>query len=270
MIGIAEVKSYMSDTDSQTHSTEQEASRVGIAGQESGQKAKASSVGSRHIADWLRERIESEDLLPGDRMPTARELTETFGVTVTTARRALEVLTYEGLVDTQHSYLRVRPFRPFRRVVSARHHSSPSIWRTYGADRLTTRHLRTSEEPVPSPVARVLRIPTSSLVSVRQSVTELYGRPVHLTTTYRPVGLIIDTVHSWLTVREELRLRMPNTTERERLDLPPGVPIAEITKTFYDQRTGTRPVELSTLIIDGNCCILEYDYVIKAGDYKPS
>ncbi len=75
----------MSNTDSQARRTDQELPRVGDTGQKSGRKV--SSVRHHHIADWLRERIESEELPPGARVPTARELAATFGVAGSTHAR---------------------------------------------------------------------------------------------------------------------------------------------------------------------------------------
>jgi GntR family transcriptional regulator len=266
MLTDHEREQIMNNTDSQARGTDQELPRVGDAGQQSGRKV--ISVRHRHIADWLRERIESEELLPGARVPPARELAATFGVGVSTARRALDALTYEGMIDDRHSGVRIRRFRPFRRVMSRDHRQrDPSVWRTHDLSGLTeTRHVRVTDEPVPDSVARVLRVPTASVVSVRRSMTMVGGQPVQLTTTYRALDVITTTPQDLLRVREELRLRMPSTAERERLDLPPGVPVVEITKTVYLKG---QPVELSTLIIDGNCCILEYDYFVRGCDYVP-
>lgn len=51
------------------------------------------------VAAELREAIERGDLAPGDRLPSFAELREHFGVTVTTAQRALRVLKDAGLVE---------------------------------------------------------------------------------------------------------------------------------------------------------------------------
>jgi GntR family transcriptional regulator len=258
----------MNNTDNHARSTDQELPRIGDTGQESGRNVRP--VRHHDIADWLRQRIESAELEPGAIVPTARELATTFGVAASTARRALDVLMYEGMIDSRYSPVaRVRRFRPFRRVVSRNYHRDPSVWRACEPSRLIeTRHVRTTHEAVPDSVARVLGVPTSSVVSVRRSMAVVTSRPVQLTTTYRASDVIISD-ENFLRVREELRLRMPSTAERDRLDLPRGVPVAEITKTVFGETKG-RPVELSTLIIDGNCCILEYEYFVQGCDYVPS
>ena len=46
----------------------------------------------RQIAAWLAARIQSGDLQPGQPVPSEKELTDTFGVARTTARRAIAYL----------------------------------------------------------------------------------------------------------------------------------------------------------------------------------
>jgi GntR family transcriptional regulator len=55
---------------------------------------------SRQIAAWLRKRITEGEYLPGQRLPTERELQQTLGVAATTARRAMRILAADGLVVT--------------------------------------------------------------------------------------------------------------------------------------------------------------------------
>jgi GntR family transcriptional regulator len=55
----------------------------------------------RQIAAWLRSRIEAGDFRPGeDPLPSEKDLIGLFGVARDTARRAIEVLRDEGLVET--------------------------------------------------------------------------------------------------------------------------------------------------------------------------
>lgn len=51
----------------------------------------------RRIADDIRARIESGELRPGDRVPSARAITREWGVAIATATKALAVLRDEGL-----------------------------------------------------------------------------------------------------------------------------------------------------------------------------
>ncbi len=54
------------------------------------------------IAEQVISRIESGDLLPGDRLPPERELSEELGINRMTLRRALSVLEAQGLVVRKH------------------------------------------------------------------------------------------------------------------------------------------------------------------------
>jgi len=51
----------------------------------------------RQVAGWLRSRIDSGELGAGDRLPSAVDLAQQFGVAVLTGRKALGVLVDEGV-----------------------------------------------------------------------------------------------------------------------------------------------------------------------------
>jgi GntR family transcriptional regulator len=50
------------------------------------------------VADALRERIRNGEWLPGEQLPSVRELAEQFGVSRATTSRAVRTLADEGLV----------------------------------------------------------------------------------------------------------------------------------------------------------------------------
>jgi GntR family transcriptional regulator len=54
----------------------------------------------RQVAAWLRDRIRSGDLLPGQVLPSEKDIRDLLGVGRSTARKAVEVLRDEGLVYT--------------------------------------------------------------------------------------------------------------------------------------------------------------------------
>ena len=55
----------------------------------------------RQIAAWLRTRIDAGEFRPGeDPLPSEKDLVNLFGVARDTARRAVEALRDEGLVET--------------------------------------------------------------------------------------------------------------------------------------------------------------------------
>jgi GntR family transcriptional regulator len=52
------------------------------------------------VAGWLRSRIESGDLRPGDVLPSEKELQDLTGLARITVRKAVKVLRDEGIVRT--------------------------------------------------------------------------------------------------------------------------------------------------------------------------
>jgi DNA-binding GntR family transcriptional regulator len=47
----------------------------------------------------LKEKIESGELQPGEQMPTLRQISEEYGIAQTTARKVIDALAREGLVE---------------------------------------------------------------------------------------------------------------------------------------------------------------------------
>jgi DNA-binding GntR family transcriptional regulator len=58
----------------------------------------------RAISTALRERIRAGEWLPGEQIPSVRQIAEEHGVSIGTARRALSVLADEGLVVVTPSW----------------------------------------------------------------------------------------------------------------------------------------------------------------------
>lgn len=56
---------------------------------------------SKAIALHLRQAISAGDYLPGDRLPSQRELAQTYGVAMNTAREACRLLAEGGLIIRQ-------------------------------------------------------------------------------------------------------------------------------------------------------------------------
>ncbi|MEU4367581.1 winged helix-turn-helix domain-containing protein [Micromonospora chersina] len=71
----------------------------------------------QQLADLLRELITSEQVRPGEMLPSSKTLEQTHGVSRETVRRALAVLRGEGLVVTEPGYgTRVRMAEERERV----------------------------------------------------------------------------------------------------------------------------------------------------------
>ncbi|MFG1884006.1 GntR family transcriptional regulator [Micromonospora sp. NPDC049102] len=56
-------------------------------------------VGYQELAELLRARITSGQLRPGNRLPSERDLSQTYGVNPLTARAAVQQLRNEGLAE---------------------------------------------------------------------------------------------------------------------------------------------------------------------------
>lgn len=64
----------------------------------------AQPTGYRALADLLRERIRTGVLAPGQQLPSEVRLAQTYGLALTTVRRATDLLRDEGLIDKRHGY----------------------------------------------------------------------------------------------------------------------------------------------------------------------
>jgi GntR family transcriptional regulator len=70
----------------------------------------------RQIHALLRAQIEDGRLAPGDRLPSIKDLSQTYGVALTTARKALDALKDEGVVVTSPmgTFVAEKPPKPKR------------------------------------------------------------------------------------------------------------------------------------------------------------
>lgn len=72
------------------------------------------------IVRQIQQAIREQGLREGDRLPTERELAETFGVSRSVVREAIKVLTAQGLVESRQGsglYVRNRPIESVSRAI---------------------------------------------------------------------------------------------------------------------------------------------------------
>src|SRR5882724_10207848 len=90
----------------------------------------------RQIADALRSQISAEEVSPGEKLPSERELCERYDVDRGVVRRALALLQAWGLVVTEHgrgAFVRVHP--ALRRLARNRVEATRGRqWRGFYAD----------------------------------------------------------------------------------------------------------------------------------------
>lgn len=238
----------------------------------------------QRIAAELRAAVEAGEYGPGERLPGENDLMATYEVARMTARQALGVLQAEGIVEARKGAgVFVRDFRPVRRrgierLASAGWGEGRSIWTADSEGReLAVDSVEVSEESAPPVIAGVLELEEAAQVCVRRRRYTLDGKPVLLATSYLPADLTSGTpiaqpdtgpggIYARLAelgrgpvrFREEIRSRMPNADETDRLTLPPGVPVMLVARTAYD--AGGVAVEVNEMVLDSSAYVLEYGF----------
>ncbi|PSJ25895.1 GntR family transcriptional regulator [Streptosporangium nondiastaticum] len=174
-------------------------------------------------------------------------------------------------------------FQPIRRksiqrLTEATWAAGRSIWSADSEDRdLMVDRIEVTEQPAPAHVAAALGLVPESAVCVRSRRFVLDGRPVLLSTSYLPAGLVVgspvlevDTgpggVYARLAelgakpvhFREEIRCRMPSADEAGRLGPASGTPVILICRTAFAE--GGRAVEVNEMTLDAASYVLEYEF----------
>jgi GntR family transcriptional regulator len=238
---------------------------------------------ARAIADDLRGQIRGGDLPPGAPLPTTRELAEHYGVTPKTVTSGIDLLKVEGLViGEQGGRRRVRADRPITWNLTKfergqrRDSAAMDDWSTAikEAGRDPAQHVTVSREPASAEVAEWLRIETGSEVVKRVRMRTVDDRPFQLSTSWFPGALAVGTLleeerdvsvpggilktigHPQREVRDEITVRMPTPEETDRLDLPPGTPVAQHVRIGSGE---AGPVRVMKTIAPGDRHMLVYE-----------
>lgn len=239
----------------------------------------------QQIADALKADIEAGRYGPGDRLPGENDLMATYDVARMTARQALGVLRSEGLAEARKGAgVFVRRFRPLRRhgiqrLARDRWGSGRSVWSADLDDEreLVVDQLSVTEGQATASVATVLGLTPGDSVWMRSRRFVLDGKPVLLSVSHLPAGLITGSAitrpdsgpggtyarlaelgHAPARFREEIRSRMPTTAEAQDLGLPSGTPVILICRTAFTG-DGTA-VEVNEMALDASSYILDYEF----------
>lgn len=224
------------------------------------------------VADDLRQAILRGDYKPGDRLPPDRELTERYGVSRITMRRAVGMLAAEGLIQGRTSRgTVVLDRRPLTLTASryerdrGRHDSSAAdAYRDELAaqGRQADQRFEMRVIPASARVAERLRVPPSSMVVLRRLVRFVDDRPTSIQDSYYPddiaagteimspddvprgtIRVLAELGHEEVGHVEEIAVRMPPAEEERRiLQLGVSVPVLDQIRTAY---TVARPVRLT-------------------------
>lgn len=215
----------------------------------------------RQIADNLRDDILSGRLASGDKLPSERELAETYGVERATAHRAVQELQLAGLVAAEQGrgvFVRTRP--PVRRI--SRNRLTRRDQRGFYGD-LQDAGLQAQvettirQEAAPDSVAQLLGVEAGTKVLVRErTMGTADGALLQLATTYfapaavekalvlkekdtGPGGMYsrLEDVGYKLKQEDIVSARMPLPDEARMLDLGPGTPLLTILRITADATT---------------------------------
>ncbi|MEV4062658.1 GntR family transcriptional regulator [Nonomuraea dietziae] len=238
------------------------------------------------IADELRARIVSGDLVDGDRLPSIPALTRDRGVSSKTAHDALKVLIAEGLATSRSgsgTYVRRLPKQqkllrawyrntpyggsPFRQDMEAQGRQAGWSYesRTVIAPRDIRDRLALPEEGAVEDVVRTDYVFTAD------------GEPVMLSTSYEPMAITRGTaavlpedgelagqgvvermmrigypVDDWV---EEVGARLGTADECQRLSHAPGSVMVTIQRTYY---SGELAVETADIVVPADRFALVY------------
>lgn len=238
----------------------------------------------RAIASSLREAIQRGDYPPGSRLPGENDLMRDYQVARMTARQAIALLISEGrAVARKGAGVYVREFRPVIRDgitrLAGTWSDGRSIWSADTEDRnLTVDQVQVAREEPPDRIRILLDLPDDEREAVvRRRRFVLDRKPVLLSISYLPLDIaagtrieqpdtgpggtyarLADAGHAPVRFREDLRARMPEPGEAERLNLPAGTPVVEIARIAYAS-TG-RIVEVNEMIADASSYIFRYDF----------
>lgn len=238
----------------------------------------------QQIAEALKAAIEAGEYAPGDRLPGENHLMHEYEVARMTARQALGILQSEGITEARKGAgVYVRTFRPLRRrgiqrLAQSTWGSGRSVWSDDSEGReLVIDEATLGEQPPPPQVAGVLGLYGEEAVFVRSRRFVLDGKPVLLSRSFLPAGLVKGSAitaedtgpggiyarlgelgHGPVHFREELHSRMPSTEETERLRLPAGTPVTVIYRTAFTFDGSA--VEVNEMTLDSSAYVLEYDF----------
>ncbi|MEU1516272.1 GntR family transcriptional regulator [Streptomyces sp. NPDC005811] len=240
----------------------------------------------QQIADDLKAAIERGDdgFRPGDRLPGENALAAQYGVASLTARRALKVLSTEGLVESKKGAgARVLSFQPIRRrgiprLASEQWGSGKSIWSADDHRAPDVDQIAVQEDATPPEHIRgVLDLGPGEGACVRSRRYVMEGRPVMLAASYLPQALVAgslitqadtgpggiyarlsDLGHAPTRFREEIRVRLPTAEEAAQLSIPTDRAVIKLARTAFD--AAGRAVEINEMTLDSAAYVLDYEF----------
>lgn len=215
------------------------------------------------IARDLRERIVAgEEFPPGAQLPMMRDIAAAHGVSDITVRKALALLTHEGLIYSRRragTFVREHPDR-VRLTVRHRqierdeygYYSGSEVQHWRAIPHRSGETTQVAEAPVPADVADILGVTAGDFLTVRKRIIGDPDNATHrqladswiapwvaddvpVVTGSTGAGGMYDRIEEWagrgLVWREEVSARMPSPDEAEALSMPStGVPLLRLVR----------------------------------------
>ncbi|OLF07761.1 transcriptional regulator [Actinophytocola xinjiangensis] len=236
----------------------------------------------RQVADDLRARIASGELAPGDRLPSERQMVDTYGVSRPTVRDAVNLLRTEGLVIAEHGrgvFVRraTSVMRLARLSRSAREAGRGAFLGDAAAAGFTPSvEVQVTFEPADARMAELLGVAVGTELCVRDRVMDADGVTVQLAVSRFPRSVTKGTAmeqpdsgpggtHSRLEegghqldrFTEAVGARMPTPHESSVLQLSPGVPVLTVTRVAFT--VDGRAVEVNDIVMSADRFSLAYE-----------
>jgi GntR family transcriptional regulator len=232
----------------------------------------------QRIADDLRTQILGGDLAPGSPLPSEATLVRRYGSSRGPVRQAINQLRSEGLVDGYQGrgvFVRQRPSRRRLSIQGATNGAEPDQPPAGElGGQLEVR--RYAPIAAPAEVAERLGLPEGTRVLARSFRLLVDGRPAQLSDSFLPYDLVKGTPvedpdsEPWpggtlaqlrslgvevREITEDVATRTPTPDETRELQLRPGTPVFEVTRTIH---AADRPVVTTRLVIAGDRYVLSY------------
>lgn len=238
------------------------------------------------VASAVRSAIADGSLAAGAALPSEADLRERHGVSRDTVRKALALLTQEGLVSSGQGRVRyVRSYAPLRWSLSSfegpDREDSGGATDAWAAEvrkqgRRPSEHIEVGIVVPPARVAELLQLDLDAGVTVvRRRIRYADDKPYQIADSYFPESLVRGTPlaeprsvsapggilasigHVQVRFVDEIVVRMPTALESERLSLPVGTAVAEVTRTGYD--AGGNPLRVMVSVAPGDRNVLIYE-----------
>jgi GntR family transcriptional regulator len=235
----------------------------------------------RIVAD-IAAKISNGEYLPGAKIPSERELMDSYDVSASPARKALQMLRDSGLVDIRPaSGAYVRDWQPILRDATrrlSREHwgSGKSIQSADLGDRLPPTPDNVAVRREAADPERAALLGDDELV-VRSRRYSVEGRPVQLAVSYLPAGIaggteierkdtgpggtyarLAELGHEPVAFRERVTSRAPSADEAKQLQLARGVWVFEITR--HASEASGRVIEETVMVLDAASYVLQYSF----------